>query len=264
MAQRIKLRNGAITNRVKRPPEKESRRTHRTSATAFLMLLATAVTLLLTVAPGSLTSSPRVGRFPSSRLASLSSGTGKSSSASRESSNDAGRNSHRSTKSSDPMYNGVDQTELAQCIASGGNCLETVSGLAACMASGEDCNQNSPLGGETATLDQTDPDGTPLLTEAAAESEDGATITDPVLAETMPYSEVGSINSELDDYLANQSRTAWVITVESGQPITSSWGAPGVTSPPASSTVYTVVIDAATGVETGYCIGCSPLGMPTT
>ena len=110
------------------------------------------------------------------------------------------------------------------------------------------------------SLTQPDPSNATLMTESRAVTESGATESTPVLAESMTFGQVASLDSGLADSLANQTRTIWVVTVQPSNPVTSPYQLPGNTVT-ATYDVYTVVIDAATSIETGYCLGCDPMGM---
>ncbi len=249
MALRTRTRSGVTTSQVSQRPHVAKGRPwrHARVATILVVVAATAIA----IGYGSSISGATVARSIGHKADTPLSTTGYSKV-------DRSKQPHSASSSAD-VYNGVNQDQLQQCIASGGNCLQTVPGLAACMAAGESCNDSS-MG--PVALTQPDTASTTLMTESQAENESGATASTPVLAESMTFAQVGNLDSELGDPQSDQSRTAWVVTVEPSTPVTAPYQLPGnnVTT---TYNVYTVVIDAGTSIETGYCLGCDPLGMPS-
>jgi hypothetical protein len=101
--------------------------------------------------------------------------------------------------------------------------------------------------------------GATLLTESQAIAAVGWQSGDQVGAQEMTYGQAMSAYPGIvsEDFI-DQSRAVWVITLYYPAPVQSSWTAPTGAQLPASSSA-TIVIDAATGTETDWCLGCSTI-----
>jgi hypothetical protein len=102
--------------------------------------------------------------------------------------------------------------------------------------------------------------GTTLMTESQAIAAVGWQSGDQVGAQEMTYGQATSAYPDLagEDFI-DQTREVWIVTLYLPAPEASSWVPPPANGAPAEFSSATIVIDAATGTETDWCLGCSTI-----
>lgn len=161
------------------------------------------------------------------------------------------------------LINGVNQTDLQACIASGGDCPDTIPGLKACMSAHLICNwsayrdlqANNPVAQSDPGVALTKSDAEAIAHRIAkTSSTPAAADTAPTYARLMRYGDVLAATGNAPSAVVNPDRQVWVVTVEA--PITTD-GSPSVA--PVTVNAYTAVLDAQTGKAIDVCIGCDSL-----
>lgn len=158
------------------------------------------------------------------------------------------------------VYNGVNQTELAQCIASGADCLATVPGLAQCMQAGLNCNDSSvdvvPGFAESALPAA----GSNQLTESQAIAELGWPAAS-VAGELVTYGQLkATMPSFATSDVVNPQREFWALTLYETQtlPVGGGFAPPSLGPVPTKTyTAESALVDASSGVEMAFCVGCA-------
>ena len=170
------------------------------------------------------------------------------------------------------VYNGVNQTDLAQCIAAGGNCLATVPGLAQCMQARLNCNDGSA-------------EVVPGVAESALPASGGEQLT-----ESQAIAELGwpaaSVAGELVTYGQLKVMMPSLAASASSSFCHPIWSGPAITNRQASSllpasegfepptggsstgsktfTTESALVDASSGVITDVCFGCAVVAQSAT
>lgn len=113
-------------------------------------------------------------------------------------------------------------------------------------------------------LGKPDAAGATLMTESQAISDAGWQSGGQVGAQEMTYGQaMNAYPSVAGENFIDQTRPVWIVTLYYPTSIPNPGSAPaGVTLPNVSS--VTIVIDAATGVETDWCAGCSTVPASAT
>lgn len=163
------------------------------------------------------------------------------------------------------IFHGVDQRQLAGCLRVHGNCLETVPGLVRCMHRYKVCDLAA------SHKAQKESKVAASVTQSQALTEIGWTgsSTQTTGSELLSYAqaETAAPNLAESDSVAPGTQV-WLETLYYSQPQTvaadGGYGPPGSGGGTTTVSSVSAVIDASTGMELDYCLGCAVVPSGTT
>lgn len=166
------------------------------------------------------------------------------------------------------VYNGVNQTDLAQCIAAGENCLATVPGLAQCMQARLNCNDGSAEVVPEVAESALPASGGGQLTESQAIAELGWPAAS-VAGELVTYGQLKVMMPSLAaSDVVNSQREFWALTLYETQTLPASEGfeppTGGSSTGSKTFTTESALVDASSGVITDVCFGCAMVAQSAT